>query len=100
LNQDEDCVGIIIQLPLPEHLKTDKDSICAAVHPTKDIDGLGGVLCGRNQLGLISFQPATAKAVLDLRDYHQLGEKKGLRTTIIGQSNIVGKPLAIEWLQQ
>ena len=50
LNEDEACVGIIVQLPLPEFLKGETDSICAAVRPMKDIDGLGGVLCKWNQL--------------------------------------------------
>jgi 5,10-methylene-tetrahydrofolate dehydrogenase/methenyl tetrahydrofolate cyclohydrolase len=49
---------------------------------------------------LISFQPATAKAMLDLWSFHQLGEMKGLSIAIIGQSNIVGKPLAIECLKR
>jgi methylenetetrahydrofolate dehydrogenase (NADP+)/methenyltetrahydrofolate cyclohydrolase len=40
LNADEACIGIIIQLPLPADLQQEKDSICAAVHPMKDIDGL------------------------------------------------------------
>jgi 5,10-methylene-tetrahydrofolate dehydrogenase/methenyl tetrahydrofolate cyclohydrolase len=50
LNTDESCIGIIVQLPLPAELQPYRDEICAAVHPLKDIDGLGGVLNGRNQL--------------------------------------------------
>jgi methylenetetrahydrofolate dehydrogenase (NADP+)/methenyltetrahydrofolate cyclohydrolase len=45
---------------------------------------------------MFAFQPATAKAVFDLWEYYQLGTMKGLRIAIIGQSNVVGKPLAIE----
>ncbi|MDR2191154.1 MAG: bifunctional 5,10-methylenetetrahydrofolate dehydrogenase/5,10-methenyltetrahydrofolate cyclohydrolase [Candidatus Peribacteria bacterium] len=96
LNADPQCIGIICQLPLPDDLQQDKDEICAAVHPLKDIDGLGGVINGRNQMGLLSFQPATAKAVFELWDFYQLGEMKGMKIAIIGQSNVVGKPLAIE----
>ncbi|MDR0369512.1 MAG: hypothetical protein LBH96_03105 [Candidatus Peribacteria bacterium] len=50
LNADQNCIGIIVQLPLPDYLQAEKDTICAAVHPLKDIDGLGGILCGWNQL--------------------------------------------------
>jgi methylenetetrahydrofolate dehydrogenase (NADP+)/methenyltetrahydrofolate cyclohydrolase len=49
LNSDPKCVGIICQLPLPDYLQTARDEICAAVHPLKDIDGLGGIINGRNQ---------------------------------------------------
>ena len=70
LNEDEACVGIIVQLPLPDDMQQERDAICAAVHPLKDIDGLGGILCGWQQLGLLEFWPATAKAVLDLWEFH------------------------------
>jgi methylenetetrahydrofolate dehydrogenase (NADP+)/methenyltetrahydrofolate cyclohydrolase len=96
LNADPNCIGIICQLPLPNTLQAEKDKICAAVHPLKDIDGLGGIINGRHQMGLLSFQPATAKAVLELWDFYQLGTMKGKSIAIIGQSNVVGKPLAIE----
>ena len=49
-NADEDCVGIICQQPLPPHLEPYKDEMCLAVHPLKDIDGLGGVINGWNQI--------------------------------------------------
>ncbi|MCI0501854.1 MAG: hypothetical protein L0Y61_08965 [Epsilonproteobacteria bacterium] len=44
LNQDDECVGIIVQLPLPDVFKPYKTQILSAITPTKDIDGLGGVL--------------------------------------------------------
>jgi len=50
LNNDPDCIGIICQLPLPTDLQPYKNDICAAVHPLKDIDGLGGIICGWNQI--------------------------------------------------
>lgn len=51
---------------------------------------------GWNLQDIITFQPATAKAILDLRDYHQLGSRKGRKIAIIGMGNLIGKPLAIE----
>jgi 5,10-methylene-tetrahydrofolate dehydrogenase/methenyl tetrahydrofolate cyclohydrolase len=50
LNADENCVGIICQQPLPPQLQPYKNEMCLAVHPLKDIDGLGGVINGWNQI--------------------------------------------------
>jgi methylenetetrahydrofolate dehydrogenase (NADP+)/methenyltetrahydrofolate cyclohydrolase len=50
LNADPQCVGIICQQPLPAHLEPYKEEMCLAVHPLKDIDGLGGIINGRNQI--------------------------------------------------
>ena len=49
-NADEDCVGIICQQPLPPELEPYRDEMCLAVHPLKDIDGLGGIINGWNQI--------------------------------------------------
>jgi len=100
LNEDQDCVGIIVQLPLPASLEEAKYRICAAVHPLKDLDGLGGIVNGWKQLGVIGFLPATAQAVLSLREHYALGSMKGLKIAVLGQSNVVGKPLAIECVRQ
>ena len=61
LNHDKDCVGIIVQLPLPEEFKY-KSQILSTISPNKDIDGMGGVLNGLSSIDLI-FVPA-AKAVV------------------------------------
>ncbi len=100
LNHDDECVGIIVQLPLPEHFKQYKTDILAAITPTKDIDGLGGVLTWLSSIDLIDFVPATPKAVLSLLDYYQLGDMKGKTVSIIGQSNIVGRPLIIDCIKR
>lgn len=76
LNQDTDCVGIMIQLPLPESFVEYKTQMLAAITPTKDIDGLGGVLTGLSSIDLIDFIPATPKAVLYVLDNYQLGDMK------------------------
>ncbi len=100
LNHDKDCVGIIVQLPLPEQFKQYKTQILAAISPTKDIDGLGGVLSGLVAIDLIDFTPATPKAVLALLDHYQLGDMNGKMVSIIWQSNIVGKPLILECIKR
>ncbi|MBB1578585.1 MAG: bifunctional 5,10-methylenetetrahydrofolate dehydrogenase/5,10-methenyltetrahydrofolate cyclohydrolase [candidate division SR1 bacterium] len=100
LNLDERCVGIMIQMPLPDFLKHDRDRLVSAVDEKKDIDGLGGGLVGKSFANFISFTPATPKAVMSLLDYYELGNLKGRRVAIIGQSIVVGKPLALECLKR
>ena len=76
LNQDSECVGIIVQLPLFEAFRQYKTEILSAITPTKDIDGLGGVLTGLSSIDLIDFVPATPRAVLYLLDKYDLGDMK------------------------
>jgi len=100
LNQDAECVGIMVQLPLPDNFKQYKTEILSSITPTKDIDWLGGVLTGLSSIDLIDFIPATPKAVLYLLDKHGLGDMKGKTVSIIWQSNIVGKPLIIDCVKR
>jgi methylenetetrahydrofolate dehydrogenase (NADP+)/methenyltetrahydrofolate cyclohydrolase len=100
LNFDKDCVGIIVQLPLPAELKQYESEILSAISPLKDIDGLSGVAEGLSQSGIIDFLPATPKAVLTLLNHYKLDTFKGKTIAILGQSNIVGKPLALACIQR
>ncbi len=100
LNQDNDCVGIIVQLPLPEHFQEYKTKMLAAITPTKDLDGLGGVVSGLASIDLINFSPATLRAVLYLLDNYKLWDMKWKTVSIIWQSNIVGKPLILECIKR
>lgn len=100
LNFDKDCVGIIAQLPLPAELKQYESEILSAISPLKDIDGLSGVAEGLSQSGIIDFLPATPKAVLTLLNHYKLDTFKGKTIAILGQSNIVGKPLALACIQR
>lgn len=100
LNQDGNCVGIMIQLPLPENLSPYKLKLLQAISKKKDIDGLWGSLIGKSFFEMIDFTPATPKAVLTLLDAYQLGNMKGKRVAIIWQSTIVGKPLALECIKR
>ena len=100
LNFDKDCVGIIAQLPLPPELKQYESEILSAISPLKDIDGLSGVAEGLSQSGIIDFLPATPKAVLTLLNHYKLDNFKGKTIAILGQSNIVGKPLALACIQR
>ncbi|HKL43946.1 MAG TPA: bifunctional 5,10-methylenetetrahydrofolate dehydrogenase/5,10-methenyltetrahydrofolate cyclohydrolase, partial [Candidatus Absconditabacterales bacterium] len=100
LNSDKDCIGIIVQLPLPEKFKQYKAKILSTIAPDKDIDGLGGILTGLSSIDLIDFVPATPKAVINILQEYSLYNIRGKIITIIGQSNLVGKPLMLELVKQ
>lgn len=100
LNQDEHCVGIMIQLPLPNHLAQFKNQLLQVIREDKDIDWLSGWLAGKSFFEMLDFTPATPKAVLKLLDYYQLWDLKGKKVVILWQSTIVGKPLALECLKR
>lgn len=90
-NKDPYLDGIIVQLPLPKHL--DERAIIDAIDPEKDIDGLTTTNIGRLRSGQKCFKPCTAAGIIDLCKYYGI-ELDGEDVTIIGRSNIVGKPLA------
>lgn len=83
--------GIMVQLPLPKHL--DEREIIDAIDPAKDVDGLTTTNIGKLRSGQPCFQPCTARGIIDLLDYYGI-EIDGKDVTIVGRSNIVGKPLA------
>lgn len=100
LNDDDFCVGIIVQLPLPENLKEQQINILSAISPLKDIDWMWGVNTGLSSVWLIDFIPATPKAVLILLDHYNLWNMKNKKVSIIWQSNIVGRPLIFECIKR
>jgi methylenetetrahydrofolate dehydrogenase (NADP+)/methenyltetrahydrofolate cyclohydrolase len=83
--------GIMVQLPLPKHL--DERTIIDAISPKKDVDGLTTTNIGRLRSGQPGLRPCTAQGIIDLLDYYDI-ELDGKDVTIVGRSNIVGKPLA------
>lgn len=90
--------GIILQLPIPDHL--DSDRIGEAIHPSKDVDGLHSKniksLWGKAKFGFVG---ATAKGVLSLLDFYGI-EISGKKAVIVGRSALVGKPLALAFLKR
>ncbi|MFL0412786.1 bifunctional methylenetetrahydrofolate dehydrogenase/methenyltetrahydrofolate cyclohydrolase FolD [uncultured Sphingomonas sp.] len=91
LNADPAVDGILVQLPLPEHL--DESAIITRIDPDKDVDGFHPVNAGRLATGLPGFVPCTPLGCLMLlRD--GLGDLSGKDAVVIGRSNIVGKPMA------
>ena len=91
LNEDPDVHGILVQLPLPNHLN--EDLVINSVAPQKDVDGFHISNVGMLGTGQKSMVPCTPLGCLMmLRDYH--GTLSGLDAVVIGRSNIVGKPMA------
>lgn len=90
-NADDEIDGIMVQLPLPLHL--DERAIIDTIDPAKDVDGLTTINIGRLRSGQSCIKPCTAAGIIDLLDYYNI-EMDGKDVTIVGRSNIVGKPLA------
>ena len=97
LNGDEATQGIIVQMPLPAHLS--QKMVADTIAPDKDIDGISSRSAGNLFLGLPSFLPATAAAVMEILERTQTS-LAGKRVVILGRSNVVGKPLAMMLLQK
>lgn len=95
LNRRVDVHGILVQLPLPEHI--DSFKLINLIHPLKDIDGFHPVNIGRLAIRQPLLRPCTPKGVMTLLAHYGI-ETAGTDVTIIGASNIVGRPMALEML--
>lgn len=95
LNRDEDIDGILVQLPLPAHL--DERSVTRRIAPEKDVDGFHPVNMGRLALRDPGLRPCTPRGVMTLLAAHGI-DTKGMNALVVGASNIVGRPLALELL--
>ncbi|WP_058555085.1 bifunctional methylenetetrahydrofolate dehydrogenase/methenyltetrahydrofolate cyclohydrolase FolD [Thiohalocapsa sp. ML1] len=95
LNADEAIDGILVQLPLPPQI--DAEAVIERILPTKDVDGFHPYNVGRLALRMPLLRPCTPKGVMTL--LARTGQSlEGLDAVIIGQSNIVGRPMALELL--
>jgi methylenetetrahydrofolate dehydrogenase (NADP+)/methenyltetrahydrofolate cyclohydrolase len=92
LNFDPDIDGILVQLPLPEHISD--ESVINAIDPDKDVDGFHPVNVGKMVLGEPSFKPATPHGIMLLLQHFKV-ETKAKHAVVIGRSNIVGRPISI-----
>lgn len=91
LNKDDKIHGILVQLPLPNHINESK--IINAIIPEKDVDGFHPVNVGKLVLGEESFLPCTPHGVLQMLQRNSVN-LSGAEVVVVGRSNIVGKPLA------
>jgi methylenetetrahydrofolate dehydrogenase (NADP+)/methenyltetrahydrofolate cyclohydrolase len=96
LNQDQGVDGILVQLPLPDHL--DAVSLLHQIHPDKDVDGLHPVNLGRLVRGELGLRSCTPAGVMRLLREYQI-DVKGKQAVVVGRSILVGKPMALMLLE-
>jgi len=92
LNADERVTGILVQLPLPEHM--DDDRVIEAISPAKDVDGFHPVNAGYLLQGRPAFVAATPSGIMEILRAYEV-PLAGARAVVVGRSNIVGKPMAL-----
>ncbi len=97
LNGDEAVDGILVQLPLPEHLN--EDQVLNAIHPEKDVDCFHPFNVGRLVIGDPVFLPCTPAGVMEMLKEYDI-PVAGKHCVVLGRSNIVGKPMGALLLQQ
>ena len=97
LNADAEVDGILVQLPLPKGLNSDR--VIEEIHPDKDVDGLTETSAGRLSLGKPGLRPCTPTgSVMLAKDV--LGDLSGKHCVVLGRSILVGKPAALLFLEQ
>ena len=92
INNNLDIDGLIVQLPLPNHI--DEMKVTEAVNPSKDVDGFHPENIGRMVLNLAAYLPATPAGILELIKKYNI-ETSGKHCVVIGRSHIVGSPISI-----
>lgn len=95
LNDDNSVNGILVQLPLPSHI--DEHKVIQAIAPEKDVDGFHEINAGKLMIGEDTFVPCTAKGIIELLIENNI-KIEGQNCVVVGRSNIVGKPTAMELL--
>lgn len=97
LNEDDTIHGILVQLPLPDHI--DEDRVILAIDPTKDVDGFHPINVGKMIIGQRAYLSCTPYGIIKLLERTNT-PIKGKHAVIIGRSNIVGKPMGQLLLQR
>jgi len=92
INKDDNFHGILVQLPLPKHINSDK--IIHAIDPTKDVDGFHPENAGLLSIGRPRFIPCTPKGIMFMLKHFKV-ELNGKHVVVIGRSNIVGRPVSV-----
>lgn len=97
LNQDTTIHGILVQMPIPKHI--DSQKVIAAISPAKDVDGFHVANAGALSVGLPGFWPCTPHGAMKMIEHIGM-DLRGKHAVVIGRSNIVGKPMAQMLLAQ
>jgi methylenetetrahydrofolate dehydrogenase (NADP+)/methenyltetrahydrofolate cyclohydrolase len=95
LNDDDSVDGILVQLPLPPHMESSK--VIERIHPDKDVDGFHPYNVGRLAQRLPRLRSCTPYGVMELFSHYGI-DVKGMHAVVVGASNIVGRPMALELL--
>jgi methylenetetrahydrofolate dehydrogenase (NADP+) / methenyltetrahydrofolate cyclohydrolase len=97
LNCDSDVDGLLVQLPLPDHI--DENRVIESIAPDKDVDGIHPLNAGRLYLGRPTLVPGTPLGIMRMLDEYEI-PLEGARAVVVGRSAIVGKPVAHLLLQR
>ena len=97
LNADDGVDGLLVQLPLPDHI--DENLAIEAIDPGKDVDGIHPLNAGRLYLGRPTLVPGTPLGIMRMLDEYEI-PLEGARAVVVGRSAIVGKPMAHLLLQR
>jgi len=92
LNENPDIDGILVQLPLPAHIK--EELVINTIDPAKDVDGFHPMSIGRMVNGLPTFIPATPYGIMLMLEHYKI-ETTGKRAVVLGRSHIVGTPMSV-----
>ena len=92
LNNDSEFHGILVQLPLPKHINSEK--VLNSIIPTKDVDGFHPENAGLLSIGKPRFVPCTPKGIMFILKHFNI-DLNGKHVVVIGRSNIVGRPISI-----
>jgi methylenetetrahydrofolate dehydrogenase (NADP+) / methenyltetrahydrofolate cyclohydrolase len=92
LNADDRVTGILVQLPLPEHM--DESRVISAIAPIKDVDGFHPASAGHLLQGEPTFVAATPAGIMEILRAYEI-PLEGAPAVVVGRSNIVGKPMAL-----
>jgi methylenetetrahydrofolate dehydrogenase (NADP+) / methenyltetrahydrofolate cyclohydrolase len=97
LNTDDGVDGLLVQLPLPDHI--DENRVIESIAPEKDVDGIHPLNAGRLYLGRPTLVPGTPLGIMRMLDAYEI-PLEGARAVVVGRSAIVGKPMAHLLLQR
>ena len=95
LNENPEIHGILLQLPLPQHIRVEK--LLSCINPNKDVDGFHPYNVGNLVLKRPSLRPCTPYGIMQLLEHYHI-ELMGKKAVMVGASNIVGRPMALELL--
>src|SRR5699024_5282737 len=90
LNQNKAVHGILVQLPLPNHIN--EQNVIEAINPDKDVDGFNPINVGKMLTNQDTFYPCTPYGIIKMLEYKDI-DITGKHAVVIGRSNIVGKPV-------